>query len=305
MFLLLIPSITALVTGFRVMGDGGNCVISGAARRIFIECGVPRDALFSNGIALPEPLVSWGLVVLGAAVTYYVLAYYRAKMVQRMALFRRRSSRGNELLEGFAYRANQEEEQYRKLLAAHPEAIAAIKRLKDSRTADELFVGLGDVGRLEDSVQHAHFRLEWLATAIEASVVVVANLSDAPDATARLLYSIVLVAEVQKAGGPAIGLLEGGRQGRGRAQRVLNDAMDEALRVAASPAEEHVDAQGLESRLRDEEQAIALDLAQAYPALTLFPPFVVSLLTGRVALMGSEWLEEVTRAASKGQLVGG
>jgi hypothetical protein len=69
----------AIVTGFSVMGDGGDCVITGASRIISIECGVPKDALLVSGIALPEPLVSWGLVLLGFGACAFVVMYYRAR----------------------------------------------------------------------------------------------------------------------------------------------------------------------------------------------------------------------------------
>lgn len=78
MFLLLVPAIAAFIIGFSAMGDGGNCVIAGNGL-FSIECGVSPSVIVETGITFPEPLVSWGLVLLGTILLVWVGMYYRTR----------------------------------------------------------------------------------------------------------------------------------------------------------------------------------------------------------------------------------
>ena len=77
-FLLLLPAIAAYVIGFGAMGDGGNCVIAGDGL-FSIECGVGSNVIVETGIVLAEPLVSWGLVLLGTILLVWVGMHYRTR----------------------------------------------------------------------------------------------------------------------------------------------------------------------------------------------------------------------------------
>lgn len=220
-----------------------------------------------------------------------------------MALFRKRANEGNDLLEGLAFAAGQEESRFLSQLVARPGAREAVDAIDTSQTADGLRERIATAYQFEREIDHALFRLTWLAAAVAGCERVVRAETNTPSATVRMIVGMVLTPGVMKAGGPVEALLSAGLSGAERAEAVLLQTAVEATGIASKPATTDAgEVAALELRLQAEEAAIAGNLARAYPAINRFPPPVVALLTGRVALLGEDWLTEVTRAAATGRL---
>ena len=83
MFVLLLPAITAIVTGLGVLGDGGLCQVAGSGRLLSVTCGFESKPQVATGVFLPEPLVSWGLIILGLLLALWVVFYYWMRLSLR------------------------------------------------------------------------------------------------------------------------------------------------------------------------------------------------------------------------------